>query len=853
MIGVALKGLLGRKLRAVLTAFAIVLGVAMISGSFVLTDTLGKTIDGVYEESYAEADAVVSSKNALTNEEGDEETAPFSAGVLGQMQELPGVRVAEGEITDVVTLLDRKGEPIGNADTGNGVSVDAAAGTSLSPVKLASGEWPRADGEIAIDKATADEQKLAVGDSIGAFADGPAESYRITGTVRFGELDSLAGTTIAVFDRPTAERLFDKQGQLDLIRVAAKPGVSEAELVGQIEPLLTETIEVQTATAQAASDSQESQDGMGIFRTILLAFGGIALFVGSFVIANTLSITVAQRMRELATLRTLGASRKQVLGSVVLESVVVGAIASVVGLFAGLGIAKLLYALLAATGIDLPDEGLVLAPRTVIVSLVVGTLIALLASLRPAFRATRVAPIAAVREGAVMPTSRFARYALPVSLVVTAAAVALFSYGAFASGLETKVRLFSLAGGVLLLFVGVAMIAPRVVRPLASVLGAPGARLGGSAGQLARENAMRNPSRTASTAAAIMIGISLITFVAVLGQGLRSSFTDAVDELFVADYNVSGGTESALSSKAATAVSTAPGVEVVSEIRDGQAKTAAGKTVQVSGVDGNLTKVVNMEWSSGSDSVPAQLGTDGAFVTKPYADDHSLTLGSPVTLKTPTGKVLSLRVEGVFDEPKGGSPFGEVSVSTTAFDGAFADHGNAFTLANVTGEPSDEATAGLEQAVSAFPTADVQTRDEFKSAQLGELTMTLNVLYALLGLSVIVSLLGVVNTLVLSVFERTRELGMLRAIGMTRRQVRRMIRHESIVTALIGAALGIGLGVFLAALATRALSDYGMVFSVPLGALTVFVVIAIAAGMLAAILPARRASRLNVLKALQYE
>ena len=290
--------------------------------------------------------------------------------------------------------------------------------------------------------------------------------------------------------------------------------------------MLSETIEVQTATAQAASDSKDSKDGMGLFRTILLAFGGIALFVGSFVIANTLAITVAQRMRELATLRTLGASRKQVLGSVVLESVVIGVIASIVGLFAGLGIAKGLYALLAATGIDLPSERLVLAPRTVLVSLAVGTLIALLASLRPAIRATRVAPIAAVREGAVLPASRFARFAVPVSLVVTAIAVAMFSYGSFANGLETKVRLISLAGGVLLLFVGVAMVAPRLVRPLASILGAPGARIGGSAGKLARENAMRNPARTASTAAAIMIGISLITFVAVLGQGVRSSFTE---------------------------------------------------------------------------------------------------------------------------------------------------------------------------------------------------------------------------------------------------------------------------------------------------------------------------------------
>ena len=851
MIGVALKGLLGRKLRSVLTAFAIVLGVAMISGSFVLTDTLGKTIDGVYEESYAEADAVISSKHAIKTEEGDKEKPPFSAGVLSEVQELPGVRAAAGELQEVTTLVDRKGKPIGEAESGTGVGIDASTGTSLSPLTLAEGEWPRGETQIAIDKSTADDEGFKAGDRIGAFADGPVRTYEITGLVRFGEVDSLAGATIAVFDMPTAATLFDKEGKLDQILVGAKSGVSEAELVRQIDPLLTETTEVKTAAAQAASDSQDSQDGMGIFRMILLAFGGIALFVGSFVIANTLSITVAQRMRELATLRTLGASRKQVLWSVVLESVVVGVIASVVGLFAGLGIAKGLYALLAVTGLDLPQDSLVLAPRTVLVSIGVGTLIALLASLRPAIRATRVAPIAAVREGAAMPASRFARYALPVSLVVSAAAIGLFSYGSFASGLDTKVRLIALAGGVLLLFVGVAMVAQRVVRPLASILGAPGARIGGSAGKLARQNAMRNPARTASTAAAIMIGLSLITFVAVLGQGLRSSFTSAVDELFVADYNVSGG-DNPLSNKAAPAIAKTPGVEAVSEIREGDAKVG-GKSVHVTGVDANLTKVVNMKWSSGSAGVPAQLGADGAFVTKPYAEDHSLKLGSPVTVKTPTGKVLLLRVDGVFDEPKGGSPFGDVSISTAAFNGAFADHDNTFTLLNVAGEPNDEATAALEQSVAAFPTAEVQTRDEFKDSQLSDMTMMLNMLYALLGLSVLVSLFGVVNTLVLSVFERTRELGMLRAIGMTRRQVRRMIRHESIVTALIGATLGIAVGILLAALASRALSDYGMVFSVPVGALSVFVVVAIVAGMLAAILPARRASRLNVLKALQYE
>ena len=619
----------------------------------------------------------------------------------------------------------------------------------------------------------------------------------------------------------------------------------------QIQPLLSETTQVKGAEAQASADSQETQDGMSFVKYILIGFGGIALFVGSFVIANTLAITVAQRMRELATLRTLGASRRQVLGSVVLESVVVGLIGSIAGLFLGLAIAVGLIKLLAATGVELPDTSLVFAPRTVVISLAVGTLIALLASLRPAIRATRIPAIAAVREGAVMPASRFARYAVVTSALVFAVSLGLFSYGVFASGIEIKVRIVSLVLGVLLMFASVAMIASRVVRPLAFALGAPGARFGGTAGKLAQQNAVRNPARTASTAAAVMIGLALITFVAVIGQGVRTSFTSAVNELFVADYALTANFEP-VSHKAAEAVAQQPGV-AVSEIRGAEARRN-GHTIHVTGVDGNLTRTVKMSWAVGSNAVPAQLGSDGAFVTDRYAEENSLHMGSPLTVKTPTGKTLELRVEGIFDEPKGGSPFGNgVAISKANFDASFAKHDNDLTLLNVTGGPTDASTVRLERSLAAFPDVEVETRDQFKDSQLADMTMILNILYLLLGLSVIVSLFGVINTLVLSVFERTRELGMLRAIGMTRRQVRRMIRHESVVTALIGAALGIGVGMFLAGITTLALSKYGIVFAPPVGTLAVFVGVAILAGMLAAILPARRASRLNVLAALQYE
>jgi putative ABC transport system permease protein len=851
MIGVALNGLLGRKLRALLTALAIVLGVAMISGAFVLTDTLGKSFDSTYADTYEATDVVVTPKAGLETEAGD--PPAFSADVLGEIERLPGVRVAQGTIEDEARLVDRQGEAVGSAGTGAAIGIDASADQSLNPLRLVQGQWPRGDGEIAIDESTAEKQQLEVGQTVGAFGDGPLSSYRISGIVRFGTEGSLGGTTISVFDLATAERLFDKRGKLDLIRVGAEAGVSEAELIRRIRPLLPETTQVRTGTAQAAVDSAESQEGLNVIKYFLLGFGGIALFVGSFVIANTLAITVAQRMREFATLRTLGASRRQVLASVVLESVVVGIVGSIVGLFLGLGIAVGLTAVLEATGIDLPSNGLVFSSRTILVSLGVGTLISLLASLRPAIRATRVEPIAAVREGAVMPASRFARYATGTAALVGTAAIGLFSYGVFADGVEITLRIGSLVAGVLFMFVAVAMVASRIVRPLAYVLGAPGARFGGTAGSLARQNAVRNPARTASTAAAVMIGLALITFVAVIGQGFKTSFTGAVNELFVGDYSVSAGNNGELlTNRAAEAVAQAPGIEAVSELRSGEAETG-GKTVLVTGVDANLTKVIAIEWSSGSSSVPAQLGSDGAFLLKRYAEDHSLSLGSPLTLETPNGTSLRLRVEGIIDPPKGGSPFGDVSVSTAVFDASFANHDNDLTLLNVRGGPSEENTALLEQSLAAFPAAVVETRDEFKSARTGEVTESLQILYALLGLSVIVSLFGVINTLVLSVFERTRELGMLRAIGMTRRQVRRMIRHESVVTALIGAALGIAVGLFLAVLTTTALSQYGVVFAAPYGTLAVFVGVAILAGMLAAILPAKRASKLNVLEALQYE
>ena len=385
------------------------------------------------------------------------------------------------------------------------------------------------------------------------------------------------------------------------------------------------------------------------------------------------------------------------------------------------------------------------------------------------------------------------------------------------------------------------------------MLGWPATRIGGAAGRLAHRNAMRNPSRTASTAAALMIGLALVTFVAILGQGLRSTFVDSVDELFVADYALTADSGYApLAPEVQPAVADRSGVRGVSGVRSGEVRFR-GEDMQVSAVDAGIAEMIDIRWHEGSDAVPARLGASGAFVTRAFAEDRGLEVGSPIELATPTGETLRLTVKGIWEEPKGGSPFGELTISHAAFADGFAQPRNDFTFVNMEGGVTPANTASLERTLAAFPDAKLQTREQFKDAQVAQFTQILNVLYVLLGLSVIVSLFGIVNTLVLTVFERTRELGMLRAVGMTRSQVRRMIRHESIVTALLGAALGIAAGVFLAALVTQALGDEGLAFALPLGSLLLFVLAAIVVGILAAILPARRAARLNVLEALQYE
>ena len=850
MTRVALAGLLGRKLRTALTAIAIVLGVAMISGTFVLTDSIDKAFNSIFTEVRQGSDFVISGKAATSTNSGS--FAPtLEASLLDKVKAVPGVAAAEGSVSGEAQLIGSNGKAIVFGGAPNlGFSV-SPQDSRFSALTLVSGSWPHGR-EVVVDRATADKKHLKVGQEIGVQAEGPIQRLRISGLVKFGSVSTLGGATLAGFDLATAQQIFDKQGRFDEIAVAAASSASKPKVLRDLRSILPANAQARTGEQQAEKDAQDTNSFISFLRGFLLAFGGIALFVGSFVIANSLSITIAQRTREFATLRTLGASRRQVLTSIFLESLVVGVLASLVGLFLGLGLAKGLFRLFDAVGFTLPNSGLVFATRTVIVSLLVGILVTLIASMRPAIRATRVPPIAAVREGATLPESRFARYRTLGSAAVTVLGFAAMLYGLFGTGLGTTGVLLWMGLGALLIFVGVAMLSVRVIRPLAAALGWPATRLGGAAGMLARDNAQRNPQRTASTAAALMIGLALVTLVAVLAAGITSSFRGAVNKLWTnAGYAITAQNNfSPIPIAAADAVAKVPGVEAVSNVRTGDAK-AFGKSFFATAVNPPGATMFKLDWTEGSARTIATLGDDGAFVDKGYAKKHHLQVGSTFRLIFSSGESKRFTLRGIFDPPPGGSPFGSVTISQNTWDRYNANPQNIYSFVRMEGGQSDANLQALTNSLADFPNAKAQTREQFIDNQISGLNSVLNILYVLLALSVIVSLFGIVNTLVLTVFERTREIGMLRAIGMTRRQVRRMIRHESVITAMIGGVLGIVLGIVLGGLLVYRV-DF-IVFSLPVVSLIIFGVMSIVVGILAAIFPARRAARLNVLEALQYE
>ncbi len=859
MVKVALRGLAGRKLRAVLTGIAIVLGVAMISGTYILTDTVQRAFNTLLVDGYAGTDAVVTGKGLDISIDGDKPPSPpVDASLLDVVRGVDEVSLAAGSVLDEQSakILTPEGEAVnseGWPTLAFGLDTSPAM-AQFNPLNMYEGRWPAAPNEVVIDAGTADEQGYAVGDTVEISTLKPKQPFELVGVAKYGEVDSLGAISFVVFTIPAAQELLEREGQYDAIFVAAREGVTEDQLVEAIQPTLPEDAEVVSATAEAEEQADEVSQFTQIFRYFLLAFAAIALFVGAFVIFNTFSITVAQRTREFATLRTIGASRRQVLGSVILESLAIGLAASLVGLALGLVLAEGIEALFGSLGVDLPSADRVFALRTVVVSLIVGVGITLLAGLFPAIRATRVPPIAAVREGATLPHGRFHRFTPWIAGLVVVVSLLLLARAMFTDELGTSDRLLSIAGGVLLLFLGVAMLSSHLVRPIAALVGLPARSIGGAAGRLASGNSLRNPSRTAATAAALMIGIALVAFIATLTNGMKASNREAIEKQVAADYVVTAlDGYTPFVAAAGDALADSPVPEMVTSVRS-EAGQVNGDSAEIGGIEPDtIGEAYVFDWQDGDESVLATLGTKNAVVSSNYAEDHDLSVGDVLTIRSTADRAAEVTVVGTFEPPPFYPLLESVNVSTQLFDSLYDRPRNRWTWANVAGEPSDQNRAQMEQAIAGFPDTQLETREEWIEREDADINQFISFLYVMLTLAVFVSIFGMINTLVLSVYERTREIGMLRAIGMTRRQIRRMVRHESVITALIGAAIGLPLGIFLAALVNRALSDYDVSFSIPWLQLIVLTIVAIVIGILAAIMPARRAAKLNPLEAIAYE
>ena len=838
----ATRNLSARPVRALMTAMAVVLGVAMITAALTVGGAMKRAADSLTVAAYSHTDAAVSVRAPFNpSADGSAALPTLPEAVLARVRAVPGVAAAAGDITDQRTeILGPGGKVLGNGPY-FGVGADPAQG--FTPFRLRLGRWAAGPGEMVIDRGTADANHLTLGMQLRVEAHGPARVFRVVGIATFGNVDSIGGATFAVFSPATAQSVLGLPGQLRSVLVRASTGISPAALRARLQRALPD-LRVQAAQTQDRFSLKSLRSFVSVIETLLLAFGLIAVFVGAFTIANARAITVAQRSRELAALRTLGASRRQLLGLLLSEGAMTGAAGSLLGVLAGLALARGLLALLSSLNLSLPVSGSDPSAGAIVLASLIGCGVSTLGGLGAAVRATRISPVIAMREGsdpaALMPRRLVSRAAW----VIAPLAVLVLGAGVLASGASTGSRLVLICAGSLLMFTAVALLAPRVAVPLASFLGAPAARLAGPAGGLARASAMRNPRRTASTAAALMVGVALVVFVSSLASSLKSaahgSVTSSVRSAYVVSFSDGFTT---FDKSVERALAQVPGASVTG-IRVDQV-SAFGQRVGWNGVDpGMVGRAWKLDWKAGSAASLAALRGHGALIDESFALAHRLRLGSRLPVRTASGRQLALSVAGIIASPKVNvTQLGKITVAE-----ALLDPGAEDKLVLAWGP-----RAGLQGALSAYPTLNLYTAGEYAGLQTKWIASMASVFYALLALAVIISLLGIANTLGLSVFERTRELGMLRAVGMTRRQTRRMIRHESIITALMGAALGIATGLLLAGLVTTALRGHGLRFALPAADLVAFAAIAVLAGVLAAVGPARRAARMAPLNALAQE
>ena len=838
-----LRGMLAHKLRLALTTASIALGVAFLAGTFVLTDTMGLAFSQLFGKVSAGTDAVVRTEAPFSASEGiGTSRGPIAASVLPQVANTDGVRTAEGSVSGYALLTDNDGRAIltnGGAPT---MGYSMAADNQLrGDVELLSGTAPHTAGEVAIDATSAEENDIALGSTIKVLFQGPTREFTVVGTVGFGGEKDLGGTTSAYFDTRTAQRMLGAPGFFDSIGVSADPGLSQAALTRRLSEVVPEGTEAVTGDTVAQENADAIAEDLKFVKVLFMIFAGVALFVGSFIIWNTFTMIVTQRSREIALLRAIGATRRQVMRSLLLEALMIGAGASAIGVALGVGVARGLRLLMDFVGLTLPSTSLQIEARTIWLCLLVGTAVTVVAALVPARRATQVLPVEALRDSTPGAERLSRRRAVAGILVLGAGAAAMLAslYG----GAPFKV--FGIGLGAALLGVMIAL--PLVVRPLAALIATP-LRLRGLPGELAKQNATRNPRRTSSTAAALMIGLTLVVSMGVFASSLKASFGDVVSEQTNADLFVTASSAQApgFSPSVVAAVRAVPGVEQISPSGWGQAHFGTEAT-SYSAVDpATAGDVMNLDVSQGS---LADLGTSGVVVSRSAATSHGWQIGDTIRAEfAETGK-HRLHVVGMYD---GKGWIADNFVISLAAQNAFAGPqlvtAGLVTLAD--GADPGSVQGAVANALADHPDARVLDQQGYEKVASGFIDQLLTFVTVMLLLAVLIALLGIVNTLALSVFERTRELGLLRAVGMTRQQVRAMVRWESAVISLIGALSGAVLGIGIGLALSQALKDQGIkAISIPVPQLVLYVALAAVAGVLAAVGPSRSAAKVDVLKA----
>ncbi len=847
MLHATLKSLLAHKLRMAMSTFAIVLGVAFVSGSLVFTDTMSSSFSDIFRQTAPDvtvrpAHAQAASAGGFTGAD----TRLIPAALVTTLATLPGVSRAGGVVSDQSTLVIGKNGKVvtsGGGAPGIAENFDSGPAADGSPiVTITSGTAPAGAGQVVLDDKTAATAGYALGDTVHLVTSGaqPSVTATLVGTVRFGQSGNLVGATLVLMDTPSAQRLY--LGGADAFNSVAVTGdgsLTNQQLRDEVTAALPAGFEAVDDQQIAAENQDQIAQSLSFSSTFLLIFAAVSLVVGTFLILNTFSIIVTQRTKELALFRALGASRRQVTRSVLAEAFVVGLAGSTVGLLLGFALALGLKALFGAIGLDLSQAELVLQWRTVVVAYTVGVLVTLLAAYLPARRAGTVPPIAAMQDNAVVPESSMKLRILGGGLLATVGAALMIWTLAFADSIPM------LGGGALAVFIGVVMLGPVIGRPIVTAIARPFPRMFGTVGVLARQNARRNPRRTAATASALMIGLALVGTMAVLGQSTKASVDQSLRTDLTADYVVSNATPAPFSATIGPRIAAVPGVANVVALR-----------LTVAGVDGVQGTVASFDATAFSKAIALTVesgdlntGDNGLLVTSTRAGTEGWKVGDTLDIDLPAGG-RAMPIVGILAPSRFlGADVVLPPVALRAGGITAAD--TLLFLTRTPGANTAAVTAGITRVLADLPTVTLQDRNAFAATTRASIDQIIAIVYALLGLAVIIAVLGIVNTLALSMMERTREVGLLRAVGMSRRQLRSMVRLESVAISVLGAVLGIGLGLIFGISLQRALSGHGIqVLSIPGGQLLAFVVVAAIVGVLAAVFPARSAARMDVLRAI---